>query len=63
MAWAEWNTIWWNQKQFLDKKNNIVTAGKIDPVKVETRNVSEVNRTLQEMKEGKILGLVALTHK
>ena len=41
----------------------LVTAGKIDPVKVETRNVSEVNRTLQEMKEGKILGLVALTHK
>lgn len=41
---------------------DLVTAGKIEPVKVETRNVSEANRTLQEMKEGKLLGLVALTH-
>ena len=40
----------------------LVVAGKIDPVDVETRNVSEANRTLQEMKEGKLLGLVALTH-
>jgi len=40
----------------------LVVAGKIDPVDVETRNVSEANRTLKEMKEGKLLGLVALTH-
>ena len=41
---------------------DLVTAGKIEPVEVESRDVSEVNRTLQEMKEGKLQGLVALTH-
>ena len=40
----------------------LVTAGKIEPVEVESRDVSEVNRTLQEMKQGKLQGLVALTH-
>ena len=40
----------------------LVVSRKIDPVDVETRNVSEANRTLEEMKEGKLLGLVALTH-
>ena len=40
----------------------LVVAGKIEPVDVETRDVSEVNRTLEEMKEGKLLGMVALTH-
>ena len=40
----------------------LVVAGKIDPVDVEMRDVSEANRTLEEMKEGKLLGLVALTH-
>ena len=40
----------------------LVVAGKIDPVDVETRNISEADRTLLEMKEGKLLGLVALTH-
>ena len=34
----------------------------IDPVDVEMRNVSEANKTLEEMKEGKLLGLVALNH-
>ena len=28
----------------------------------ESGNVSEVNRTLEEMKEGKLLGMVALSH-
>ena len=40
----------------------LVSEGKIEPEEVETRNVSEANRTLQEMKEGKLQGLVALTH-
>ena len=40
----------------------LVVAGKNDPVDVEMRNVSEANRTLEEMKEGKLLGLVALSH-
>tara|TARA_B100001964_G_scaffold221370_1_gene265316 strand:- start:1021 stop:2067 length:1047 start_codon:yes stop_codon:yes gene_type:complete len=40
----------------------LVADGKIEPVDVESRNVSEANRTLEEMKEGKLLGLVALTH-
>jgi D-arabinose 1-dehydrogenase-like Zn-dependent alcohol dehydrogenase len=40
----------------------LVVAGKIDPVAVETRDVSRANETLKEMKEGDLLGLVALTH-
>ena len=40
----------------------LVVAGKIDPVAVETRDVSKANETLKEMKEGDLLGLVALTH-
>ncbi len=40
----------------------LVADGKIEPVEVESRNVSEANRTLEEMKEGKLMGLVALTH-
>ena len=40
----------------------LVVQGKIDPVDVETRDVSEANRTLEEMKAGKLMGLVALTH-
>lgn len=46
----------------MEELMELVVAGKIDPVDVETRDVSEVNRTLEEMKEGKLLGLVALTH-
>ena len=41
----------------------LVSAGKIEPVEVESRDVSEANRTLEEMKSGKLLGLVSLTHK
>lgn len=40
----------------------LVADGKIEPVEVESRNVSEANRTLKEMKDGKLAGLVALTH-
>jgi D-arabinose 1-dehydrogenase-like Zn-dependent alcohol dehydrogenase len=40
----------------------LVADGKIEPVEVESRNAAEANRTLKEMKEGKLLGLVALTH-
>ena len=41
----------------------LVSAGKIEPVEVESRDVSEATRTLEEMKSGKLLGLVSLTHK
>ena len=40
----------------------LVVAGKIEPVEVESRNISGANRTLKEMKEGKLSRLVALTH-
>jgi len=40
----------------------LVADGKIEPVEVESRNVSEANRTLAEMKAGKLVSLVALTH-
>ena len=41
---------------------DLVKAGKIDPVNVESRDISELNRTLKEMKEGNLLGLVSMTH-
>ncbi len=40
----------------------LVASGKIEAVEVATRDASEATNTLQEMKEGKIQGLVALTH-
>ena len=46
----------------MEELMELVVAGKIEPVAVETRDISEANRTLQEMKEGKLLGLVALAH-
>ena len=41
----------------------LVSAGKIESVEVESRDVSEATRTLDEMKSGKLHGLVSLTHK
>lgn len=41
----------------------LVADAKIEPVDVESRNVAEANRTLEEMKSGKLVGLVALTHE
>ena len=41
----------------------LVSAGKIEPIEVESRNVSEATRTLEEMKSGKLQGLVSLTHE
>ncbi len=41
----------------------LVSAGRIEPVEVESRNVSEATRTLDEMKSGKLQGLVSLTHE
>ena len=41
----------------------LVSAGKIEPVEVESRDVSEAYRTLKEMKSGELRGLVSLTHK
>ena len=41
----------------------LVSTGKIESVEVESRDVSEATRTLDEMKSGKLQGLVSLTHK
>ena len=46
----------------MEELMGLVVAGKIDPVAVETRDVPKANETLKEMKEGDLLGLVALTH-
>jgi alcohol dehydrogenase/propanol-preferring alcohol dehydrogenase len=46
----------------MEELMELVVAGKIEPIAVETRDVSQANRTLEEMKEGKLLGLVAVTH-
>ena len=47
---------------YMQELMELVVAGKIDPVAVETRDVSKANETLKEMKDGELLGLVALTH-
>jgi len=47
----------------MEELMKLVAAGKIEPVEVESRNVSEANKTLEEMKNGELLGLVSLTHE
>jgi D-arabinose 1-dehydrogenase-like Zn-dependent alcohol dehydrogenase len=46
----------------MEELMKLVADGKIEPVEVESRNVSEANKTLEEMKNGELLGLVSLTH-
>ena len=46
----------------MEELMKLVAAGKIEPVEVQSRNVSEANKTLKEMKNGELLGLVSLTH-
>jgi D-arabinose 1-dehydrogenase-like Zn-dependent alcohol dehydrogenase len=38
----------------------IVKAGKINPIPVETRDMSEASRTLDDLREGNIIGRVVL---
>jgi len=38
----------------------LAQSGKLKPTPVETRPIKEVNRTLDELKAGKILGRVVL---
>jgi D-arabinose 1-dehydrogenase-like Zn-dependent alcohol dehydrogenase len=40
----------------------IVKAGKINPIPVETRDMSEASRTLDDLREGNIMGRVVLTN-
>jgi len=40
----------------------LVRSGKIDPIPVEKRPASEANQTLEDLKNGKILGRAALMH-
>ena len=46
----------------MDELMQLVRENKIDHVDVEKRNVSEANKTLDDLKNGKINGLVCLTH-
>ena len=41
----------------------LVKDGKIDHVNVEKRNISDANKTLNDLKNGKINGLVCLVHE
>jgi D-arabinose 1-dehydrogenase-like Zn-dependent alcohol dehydrogenase len=41
----------------------LVKEGKIDHVEVESRHVSTANETLDDLKNGKINGLVCLNHE
>jgi len=40
----------------------LVRDGKIDPIPVEKRKASEASQTLQDLKDGKIMGRAALMH-
>lgn len=40
----------------------LVRTGKVDPIPVEKRPASEANKTLEDLKNGKILGRAALIH-
>jgi len=40
----------------------LVRSGKIDPIPVEKRSASEANQTLEDLKNGQILGRAALMH-
>ena len=41
---------------------DLVRSGKIDPVPVEARNVSEADKTIKDLASGSINGLVCLKH-
>jgi D-arabinose 1-dehydrogenase-like Zn-dependent alcohol dehydrogenase len=40
----------------------LVNAGKVDPIPVEQRPISEVNAALADLKDGKVLGRLSLIH-
>ena len=40
----------------------IVKAGKINPIPVEMRAMSEASRSLDDLREGKVIGRVVLTN-
>ena len=40
----------------------LVNAGKVDPIPVEQRPISDVNKALTDLKEGKVLGRLSLIH-
>ena len=48
--------------QEMSELMDLVKNNKIDHIDVEKRNVSEANKTLNDLKNGKINGLVCLTH-
>ena len=40
----------------------LVNSGKVDPIPVEQRPISEVNSALSDLKDGKVLGRLSLIH-
>ena len=48
--------------QEMEELMQLVRENKIDHIEVEKRNASEANNTLNDLKKGKINGLVCLTH-
>ena len=46
----------------MDELMELVRSGKVDPIPVEKRPASEANQTLEDLKNGKILGRAALMH-
>ena len=49
--------------QEMDELMSLVREGKIENVDVEVRHASKATETLDDLKNGKISGLVCLTHE
>ena len=47
----------------MDELMSLVREGKIEHMEVEKRHISDANETLKDLKNGKINGLVCLTHE
>jgi D-arabinose 1-dehydrogenase-like Zn-dependent alcohol dehydrogenase len=49
--------------QEMEELMQLVRENKIDHIEVEKRNISDANKTLNDLKNGKINGLVCLVHE
>tara|TARA_B100000927_G_C16449962_1_gene463389 strand:+ start:110 stop:1168 length:1059 start_codon:yes stop_codon:yes gene_type:complete len=57
------NGVYVGSLQEMTELMKLVKDGKIDHVNVEKRNINTANKTLEDLKVGKINGLVCLTHE
>ena len=49
--------------RYLNTIIKYIRENKIDPIPVQVRDASEASQTLQDLKDGKIIGRATLVHK